>query len=138
MIGALWGRWFDAREHRRAREIAEQNYSSALVRVTKLSAQCADLRLKLAAATGRAEAQDSMLAATETVIADGKARIRDLERQLDEIAASKAVADQVALAHAEVSRLPVPDPGDRKALTRLEDENEKLRAHREHCLKEHQ
>lgn len=31
MIGALWHRWFDSREHRRALRIAEQNHRDALI-----------------------------------------------------------------------------------------------------------
>lgn len=137
MIGALWHRWFDSREHRRAREVAEQNYSRTLVRVTKLSAENAELRRDLTAATARADAFEQTLGATDTALKDAKGRCKELERLLDERDEADRVRARIADGHAEVSRLPVPDSRDRKALTRLEDENAELRALREQCLKEH-
>lgn len=133
MIGALWGRWFDAREFRRARDVAEQNYQRVLIRVAELVSENSALRRGSAAA----DALDLTLGATQAALDEAKGRIKELERRLDDIAAEKSKAFAIVDRHADVSKLPPAPNRDREALHRLTDENETLRAHREHCLKEH-
>lgn len=137
MIGDLWARWFDSREFRRARDVAERNYSSALVRLTKVSAECAELRRENARLSSAADALDLTLGASEAALDDAKKRVKALERQLDELAAAKVVEHRIVDLHTEASKLPAVPNRDRENLYKLTDENETLRAYREHCLKEH-
>ena len=44
MIAALWHRWFDAREYRRALRIAEGNYSRTLARFVEVRSENETLR----------------------------------------------------------------------------------------------
>lgn len=145
MIAALWHRWFDAREHRAARERAEQNYSAALVRELALKAENtrllrANARLAVdgdAAAADRAEALEERAVNAERALADSKQRVRDLERQLDELTLAKLAEHRVLDQHAQVSALPPALTRDRQALSRLEDELAAAREQIEKCGREH-
>lgn len=107
MIG-LWHRWFDSREHRRARE-----------------------------ASDRAEALEERALNAERALADSKQRARDLERQLDELTLAKLAEHRVLDQHAQVSALPPALTRDRQALSRLEDELAAARELIEKCGREH-
>lgn len=130
MIG-LWHRWFDAREHRAARERAEMNYSRALVREAELGAENEKLRrtnarLAVTAEGGgriadRFEVLEERAVNAERALADSKQRVRDLERQLDELTLAKLAEHRVLDQHAQVSALPPALTRDRQALSRLED-----------------
>lgn len=127
MIVALWHRWFDSREHRRAREVAERNYGRTLVTVAKLRTENEELRRAGARADGdakaadRAEVWEERAHNAEKALADARQRVRDLERQLDELTLANVTAHRVVDQHAQVSALPPALTRDRQALSRLED-----------------
>lgn len=151
MIAALWHRWFDSREHRRAREVAEQNYSQALIRVADLGRQLSEVRLEHGAAVRRldetAADRDAIAGALDghndrlyEALANARAahrdaldtittmrrQIEDLTRQHDPVAAQK-IADQ----YAQVSKLPPSPNRDRANAVRLSGQNSALRAEAE-------
>jgi hypothetical protein len=115
---ALWHRWFDSREHRRAREVAEANYSHALVRVGTLRRRATVLTGELAEVTRE---RDALAEA-----ADG--HIGLLHEDLTNARRSYADALRVADQHAEVSKLPATLTRDRANANALAAENADLRA----------
>lgn len=144
MIG-LWHRWFDSRGHRAAREVAERNYGRTLITVAELRAENVKLRranARLAVAgdaeaADRAEALEERAVNAEKALADAKHRVRDLERQLDELTLANVRAHRVVDQHAEVSALPPALTRDRQALSRLEDELAESRVLIEECRRNH-
>jgi hypothetical protein len=138
---ALWHRWFDSREHRRAREVAEANYSHALVRVGTLRRRAAVLTGELAQMTRERDALAEVadghigllhedLTNARRSYADALDTISGLRRELEARAAvpnpktDLRVADQ----HAEVSKLPATLTRDRANANALAAENADLRA----------
>lgn len=131
MIAALWHRWFDTREHRRALRVAERNYARTLVTVAELRTENEKLRR-----TNAGDLSDT-LAATQGVLDEAKARIKALEAQLDEVAAANVKTHRIVDLHAQVSALPPALTRDREALNRLSAELAEARVRIEKCEREH-
>lgn len=139
MIG-LWHRWFDAREHRRAREIAERARVVALRTAARTADENADLRranARLAVALADAE--------KAAALEDPAKFWRELADQRDKalLAAGGRVEELQRQLAAAWDRQLVPAPAaaptsrDRENAVRLSDENARLRALVELCEKEH-
>lgn len=150
MIAALWHRWFDSREHRRAREAAEANYGQTLVREAFAKRRLATTEGLLAEVTrerdalaGAADGHIGLLHEELTNVRKSYAEALDtisgLRRQVEELRTEKdpATVERIADQHAEVSKLPPALTRDRQALARLEDELAAARERIEQCEREH-
>lgn len=127
-MAGLWHRWFDAREYRRALQIAERNYAYQLGRTVEMDRLRADAVIR--ASNLRADLDAAIkLHAQEKERGDGLLKQLEALQHVDQVRAS------VAARHEDVSKLP-PQSEDRKALTRLEDENDRLRAQNERLIAE--
>lgn len=140
MIAALWHRWFDSREHRKARERAEANYSRALVREAELVTENKELRrtnARLAVAAGGADALDDTLGSTQVALIEAKQRIKDLQRQLDQVAAQNVTAHRLVDLNAQASALPPALTRDRENAVRMAADLAEARRQLEKCQEEH-
>jgi chromosome segregation ATPase len=106
-----------------------------------LARQLLDLRIRLNAkgeellaahaALERSEREKKQLrsdfAASEKLLDDARSRVKDLEKQVDGFHAAEHRRLRVDDQHAQVSALPPALNRDRSALSRLEDDNARLR-----------
>lgn len=140
MIGGLFGRWLDVREADAARERAETNYSLALVREAELATENKELRrtnARLAVAAGGADALDDTLGSTQVALIEAKQRIKDLQRQLDQVAAQNVTAHRLVDLNAQASALPPALTRDRENAVRMAAELATARERIEKCEREH-
>jgi hypothetical protein len=121
-------RALDVREARAARQRAEEAYRHVL---GVLAGQTRDRSEvddgDLLAADARIAALDEQLRNALKAHREVLDRCAALEKQLDEYARKNATAHTIAAGHREVSKLPPALTRDREALSRLEDENARLR-----------